>query len=811
MNARAETTPAFRALCAGIFAASFGVVLLEIALGRIFSFTIWYHFSYLTISVALLGFAAAGSLLAAFPRLLDDVSALLRQASLTAALGVAILLFVASGVSLDPVAVLHEKQQLTNLAGYYLALMMPFLGAGMAIVGAIAVAPTRIARLYFWDLAGAALACLAVVPLIWRFGTPVTVALSATAFCAAAVAFSRPTTPSRVALAIVLATVTIAVGATVEFVPGSKKFLSIHSATGARPIFQRWTPINRVDVVAWDETTQDDRLGYRGWGASPRYDGPGQHFRMIGYDGDSCASMYRWSGAREELDWLHHHVFEAPYLLTERPRVLVIGVGGGVDILTAIANDAASIVGVELNPITIALEQGPYAAYNGGILNRPEVTMVAAEGRHFLRSTADRYDLIEMNSIGTLSASSSAAYVLPESYLFTADAVSDYLSHLTPGGVFASATGDFNTPEWQPRHTLRLLSNVRRALARRGVQAPERHVAIVASAEGLAMVHTLVKAEPFTAEDMARLDAFVQTEGFEYWQRPDRRVDHAAALLLWGDDAEREAFYARQDLNLRATTDESPFFFNFYKWRTLWKRSGEMDAARTFTTGQIVLVLMLAQSVVAAAVLVLAPLIARRGADLGSMPRRSGYVLYFVAVGLGFMLLEISFLQRFGLYLGYPTYTISVVLFSLLIFAGLGSLLSARIAPPYERALTAALAALVSLTMLYLLGLSVIFGATLGASLPVRIAIAVALLAPLGLLLGVFFPLGITLVSARSVHFVPWAWAITGCAGVVGTILAVMLAISWDFRVVTLLALAIYAAGVGALAWAEKARPAAVV
>ena len=508
----------------GIFAASFGVVLLEIALGRIFSFTIWYHFSYLTISVALLGFAAAGSLLAAFPRLLDDVSALLRQASLTAALGVAILLFVASGVSLDPVAVLHEKQQLTNLAGYYLALMMPFLGAGMAIVGAIAVAPTRIARLYFWDLAGAALACLAVVPLIWRFGTPVTVALSATAFCAAAVAFSRPTTPSRVALAIVLATVTIAVGATVEFVPGSKKFLSIHSATGARPIFQRWTPINRVDVVAWDETTQDDRLGYRGWGASPRYDGPGQHFRMIGYDGDSCASMYRWSGAREELDWLHHHVFEAPYLLTERPRVLVIGVGGGVDILTAIANDAASIVGVELNPITIALEQGPYAAYNGGILNRPEVTMVAAGGRHFLRSTADRYDLIEMNSIGTLSASSSAAYVLPESYLHRGRGQRLPLASHARWGL-RERDGRLQHPGMAaasyPPAALERCGAPSRAAASRRRNVTSRSWP---APRGLAMVHTLVKAEPFTAEDMARLDAFVQTEGFEYWQRPDRRA-----------------------------------------------------------------------------------------------------------------------------------------------------------------------------------------------------------------------------------------------------------------------------------------------
>ncbi len=805
MRAPAGSTPGSRGLSAGICAASFGVLLLEIALTRIFSFTIWYHFAYLTISVALLGFGAAGSLLAVSPRLAAD-SQLPRSASLAAGVGVALVLFVVSALPLDPVAVLQDRQQLVNLAVYYLVLVIPFLAAGLAVAGAIAQAPARIAQLYAWDLAGAGLAALAAVPLIWWFGAPVTVALAATAFGVAAIAFSRPPTPSGVALAVALALATVAAAATVVFTPGSKKFLSIHMATGARPIFQRWTPINRVDVVAWDETTQDDRRGYRSWGASSRYTGPGQHFRMIGYDGDSCASLYRWDGEREELDWLHHHVFQAPYALKERPHVLVLGVGGGVDVLNAIANDATRIVGVELNPVTIDLERQLYAAYDGGIFDRPEVTMVAADGRRYLRSTAERFDVLEINSVATLSALFSAAYVLPESYLYTADAVGDYLAHLSPGGVLAIAMGDFNTERWQPRHTLRMVSNVRRALHARGVEAPQRHVAIVASTEGLAMAHTLVKNEPFTADEIARLDAFVAAEGFAYWQRPDRRVDHDAALLLWGNDAEREAFYAAQDLNLRATTDESPFFFNFYKWRRLRRRAHEIDDARTFATGQIVLLVMLAQSIAVAALLILLPLVRlRRG--LRRVPRRSGYVVYFAAIGFGFVLLEISFVQRFVLYLGYPTYALSVVLFAMLAFAGLGSRWSARIARARARALLELLAALAGLTALYLVALPALFGATLGATLAARIAIAVALLAPLGLVLGTFFPLGIEAVSAFGGGFVPWAWGVNACAMVVGTTAAVMIAMSADFRVVTLVAVASYASGVGAISWARRAAP----
>ncbi len=793
-----------RAASAGIFAAALGVLLLEVALTRIFSFTIWYHFAYLTISVALLGFGAAGSILAAFPNLLTDPSKLLRRSCLVAALGVGLVLAVVSFIPLDPLSVLKERRQLLNLVIYYVVVTVPFFASGLAIAGVIAKSPERVSRLYFWDLLGAGCACLLVVPLIWRLGTPVTVSLSAIAFAVAAVCFAT-NRGATAAAAIVVALVTVAIGWRVDFTPGKNKFISIHMATGASPIFHRWTPINRVDAVAWDESKQNAQTGYRGWGASKKYDGPGQHFRMIGYDGDSCASMYRWSGDPKELEWFQHHVFKAPYVLKEKPSVLIIGVGGGTDILNAVSNQAKSVVGVELNPITVELGKQPYAEYNGGLFNRPEVTMVAAEGRHYLRSHRDTYDLIEINSVDTLSALSSGAYVLSESYLYTADAVSDYLAHLNPGGVFAMAMGDFNVPQQLARHTLRLISNTRRALLQRGVQHPEAHVVIVASNEGLAMAHTMVKNEPFTAEEMQKLDAFVQAQDFVYWTRPDRRIDHGAALLLWGSDAEREQYYDAQDLNLRATTDESPFFFNFYKWRSLLRRSGELDSARTFATGQIVLVIMLVQSTLFASILILTPLLRLRD-GLSNVARRSGYVMYFVALGLGFILLEISFIQRFVLYLGYPTYALSVVLFSLLTFTGLGSFFSERIAPPYERVLPKLLGALIVVAIAYLVGLQLVFNATLGASLAVRIVIAVLLLAPLGIVLGMFFPLGVKLAAQANPTLVPWAWGINGCATVVGTILAVIVAISWDFRGVTLLSLAIYGGGVAAMLWAQAAR-----
>jgi spermidine synthase len=801
-------SPALGSLGAGIFLTSLGVLLLEVALTRIFSFTIWYHFAYLTISVALLGFGAAGSILAAYPGLLDDPAKLLRRSCLLAGVGVIIALVVVSAVPLDPLSVLRDRAQLLNLIIYYVVVTIPFLASGFAIAGTLTIAPERVARLYFYDLVGAGLACFLVVPLIWWLGTPTTVALSTAAFAIAAIAYTSRPSARLVAAAVVVAIAGVAIGTRVDFTPGRNKFISIHMATGARPVFHRWTPINRVDAVAWDDAKQNTRTGYRDWGSSKKYDGPGLNFRMIGYDGDSCASMYRFDGDPKELEWFHHHVFKAPYVVKPEPEVLIIGVGGGTDILNAIANRAKRIVGIELNPITVELGKRDYADYNGGIFNRPEVTMIAAEGRNYLRSHSDTYDMIEINSVDTLSALSSGAYVLSESYLYTSDAVSDYLAHLKPGGVFAMAMGDFNVPGQPARHTVRLLSNVRRALLERGVTRPETHVAVIGSREGVAMAHTLVKTEPFTPEEIQRLDAFVAAEDFTFWTRPDKRVEHDAATILWADDAERDRFYDTADLNFRATTDESPFFFNFYKWTSLARHSGELDAARTFATGQIVLVIMLLQSLIFASLLILAPLLRLRGA-LSDVPRLIGYVLYFVALGLGFILLEISFIQRFVLYLGYPTYALSVVLFSLLSFTGLGSYFSGRIDIP-ERTLPRLWIALAVLSVAYLVGLPPFFGVTLGAGLAVRIAISIALLAPLGIVLGMFFPLGIRMVTEVSRQFVPWAWAINGCATVVGTILAVIAGITWDFRGVTLLALAIYGAGVAGALWARGARVSAV-
>jgi SAM-dependent methyltransferase len=795
-----EDTPGLVELALGVFFLSYGVLSIEIAFTRIFSYAISYHFAYLTIATALLGFGSAGSVLSAFPRLFGSARTRLVVSSSLAGLAAIGALAFSSVVRFDPMKVGSDFPAFATLALYDLVITVPFFFAGIAVVTVLASRPDRVGTLYGIDLAGAALGCAASVPVIWAIGTPAAVVLGAAALAASALCYVRPSARlAAVAAAGVVLTVaggllTVRHG---PFPPSPDKFLAqFLESPDSFTLDSRWTPISRVDGVGRKKSETSWMGGYAFAGLGKGALGGALEYRMISYDGGSLAIMYQWDGNPDSLHMLRHHLMATPYKIRSAPETLIIGFGGGADALAGIANGVGPIKALELNPVTVELGRDKYSDFNGGLFSRPGVEVVNAEARHWIESHPDqRFDLVVLNSIDTLSALSTGAYVLAESYLYTTDAFRSYLERLKPGGIFALFSFDNFGVAAPTFIMLRFAATLETVLEELGAKDPASQMVILASPGDVPLVSTLTKLEPFTAEEIESLERYAEAEGFTFWHKPNAKPAHPVSEFLALDEDARAKFIDDHFLRLDPVTDTNPFFFNFYSWSGLLFPRAD-DTRQTPATGQRILLVMLAQAVLVSVAMILWPL--RRLESARRVKKPFGLILYFSALGLGFIFLEIVLLQRFVLFLGYPTYSLSVVMFSLLVSAGAGSALSARWTSPPRTILLAATGLLVVLVGVFHAVAPEIFGAYLSTGLSARIAISIAMLAPLGLVLGTFFPTGIRMIEAVDPHLVPWAWAVNGCMTVIGTILSVVLGMTFGFGAVAAIATALYVAGTAA-------------
>jgi len=782
-----------------VFLLSLGVLMLQIALNRIFSFTIWYHFAYISVSLALLGFGASGSMLAAFPRLGGQriCPTIGLYCGLCAATTLVMLIVIGS-VPLNPFEVLHSRAELATFILYFSVVSIPFFFAGLAITIALRAAGREVNRLYFWDLVGAGLGCALVVVCIDWLETPRVVILVALVFaCAGLLANAGERAGVRNFNLGVGALLLLAIGPLPDrlpFTPSKDKELADWLRVGVTH-YSRWTSIFRTDLVG-DRKGEATLGGYRQRGISPHYEGESPPFRVIVNDAGAAAIMYQITEGMKGLEMFRHHVLTAPYVLRDHPEVLIIGVGGGLDVIVGLENGAKHMTGAELNPVDVDLLTRRYRDFTGGLYDRPDIEIYPSEGRHFTRMTDKRFDLIQITGVDTLAAMSSGAYILSENYLYTVDAYQEYFRVLRADGLHSIATLDFHPRLGYPRHALRFTTLSYEALRLNGIARPNEHIMVVATDQPVEKVEILTKMQPFSEAEIAAMEQFIDREGFQAWYLPRRpeRQQEMFRTVLEGTPEQRQRFFSDSFLDLRPTTDDRPFFFSYYKWRHLFEHRREIDQRNTLATGQLVLALILALAILFSVVAIALPMIRVRG-GASTMPGRWGFLAYFAALGVGFMFAEISFVQRFILFLGYPTYSLTVMLFSFLTAAGIGAHLSGRLPDNPARTLPALVLTLTVVVVAYAIALPSIVGALLAASLAVRIVVTVLLCAPLGGVLGMFFPYGIRLTAALNRDFVAWAWAVNGCLSVVGSVLAIILAMGYGFTVVTVVFIAIYWVG----------------
>jgi hypothetical protein len=803
----------------GVYAAlllsSAALLTLEISLTRFFSYTIWYHFAYLTISVAMLGFGASGAIVAAFPGLFARHGQKLLVVSLLAAAVATILglVFVASHPIQVEKLTTAPARLAFNLLVYYVVVGTPFLLAGFSVGVPFAAWPSSMGRLYFWDLVGAALGCAFVAAGIELLTVPglIFAASGLMLLSAAALTMAAARRMSGLVMAglgfAVLACSSTAGERLPIVLTGSKTLPQmIEQSAMVRPDappfeqrtdrFTKWTAINRVDAFGWEYPS-----GFAYWaglGLSSTYQWPAERPRVacLNYDGSNGSDVYGSKGdIQREFAFLEFHQLRLPYLLLEQPKVLAIGVGGGIDLFNAVKQGARHVTGVEIQPETVKLLRDRLFDFNNGFFRRDDVRLEAGEGRHFVRKSDETYDLVQITTVDTFAAQAAGAYVLAESYLYTVEAFEDYFRRLGDDGIVSVVIGDYHYEGHPPSLATRIGLIGYRALERRGSPEPSRHLLIVAAPVGpdAHNLVVLVKKSPFTPDEVGRIKDFASKMLFSVVFEPGGSNGPLDAFL-GPDEATRAKALEAGLFDVGATYDDDPFFYNVGKLKNLSPEKTAFFSLPGSFMGQVVLILMVVQSILIGSILVFAPLLLGAREGLRG-PGVASYLAYFLSLGVGFMFVEISFVQKFVLFLGSPTYALSVTIFSLLLFSGIGSLLSTRLPLEPEAALRRLVPIVAAVIVLYAFGLSHAFDATLHLDIAARILIAVLAQMPVGLLLGMFMPLGIACVARENPRLVPWAWGVNGVGSVAGTTLAVLLAMVYGFRAVSLVAACLYLVG----------------
>jgi SAM-dependent methyltransferase len=781
----------------GIFLTSAATLTLQISLIRLLSVAQGYHFAFLVVSMALLGYGASGSFLSAFPSFLRGEAPpfLARVTGLFSCCALAAYL-ISNQIPFDLARMAWDPWQIFYIFLYYLAFSVPFFFSGLALSCAMSRWSASSGKIYFADLGGASLGCLLVLALFGVFGGEGTLLFSALLGAVASMVFGRMGHPRSFLPWVWAGFLTLLL---VWQPPFFSLRLSPYKALsfalrfpGARLLETRWNHFSRVDILRSPAARTAPGMSLENLEPLPPQ-------VALAVDAGALSAITHFEGRpeqSEDLKFLDFLPSSFPYELVRPERVLILDPGGGMEVLNALRHGTREITAVEINPIIVDLLQGPYSGYSGRIYQRKRVQVMVAGARSFIRRNPPPFDLITFPLTDSLGASSTGFFGLQEDYRLTTEALQECFKILKPGGFLAFSF--YLLPP--PRAELRLTSVAKAVLKQTG-RNPAEHLLAFRS---WATFSLLIKKEPLTSLDIQGLKSFCQRLRFDIVYYPgitpgETNVHNRFPAPLYftgiqsilGENPDVSSTYP---FDVSPVTDDRPFFHYYFQWggmEEIYRLAGEKWQILVEGGFLVPVVFLLALTLSLFFIflpLILGKIFKSEGPPVSRIP----WMVYFLALGFGFMSVEISLIQKFILFLGHPVYSVSLVIFSLLIFAGLGSRLSTGMDLQRPRGPRMALLAVAFLLFLSALYLPALMSSFQGEPRLVRQAVAVFLIAPLGLFMGMPFPLGIRLLGARQPLLVPWAWCANGCASVLGAILPVIVALTWGFQAVFFLAGLLY-------------------
>lgn len=759
---------------------------LELVLTKIFSVSMYHHFAFLAISVALFGLGASGMFLYIFPRWFpaDKILTQLGWISLFFGLSVTFSFLMHLHIPFTPGL---NPKAFALLGLKYSLMVIPFFFSGLCLALALKHFPAYAGKIYFADLIGAGSGCLVTVPLLSILGGASSVIFVSIICCISSVLFFTHGNAKTRTLCIPFVTLFFFI----SFLLINIKYHPVHVKSASnidksKIVYEDWNSFSRVAVY---------NLKGRGLlsTTSKRFTGNLPNWKFIEIDSTAGSHLLDFSkGKLEDLEYLKHDIsFIAYHLGSDQGKVLIIGPGGGRDVLGARIFGHNEIYGVEVNPIMIEIVEDVFGEFSGNLYSRPGVHIIVDEARSYLSRCNQRFDFIQATLACTWASSAAGSFVLSENSLYTKEAFLSYLNHLKKDGILA-VTMWFRG---LPAEMLRLVSLGLSSLNEIEVRDPRKHIIVMLNkkrardnrhpTDGYGTF--LLKKLPFTPYETEKLREVCHKLDFDIYYSPDYSGNVTFNRLVNSP----ESFIRSFPLDISPPVDDRPFFFYLLKFRDFWKAFRGEELLTNALEGNeflfhivFILIGLLLITITLSLLFIIAPLFIFRKHTIKNKIENMPYLLFFACIGLGYILIEISLLQRFSLFLGKPIYSLSVILFSLLVFSGIGSYLTNNIhLTQCRKKLTQRTFLLVVLLIFYVCYLPELFHHLIELSSVGRIIVSVFLLSPLGLVMGMPFPIGIRLANMINNEMIPWAWAINGTTSVLASVISIIIAISFGFTV----------------------------
>ena len=803
-----SSRPASFRIYTSLFLLSAATLTFEISLTRIFSVAQFYHFAFLIVSIALLGYGASGAVLTILPdlpRLKNNPLRNLGSLSLAAGFSILFAYLVINRVQFDSFSIIIDRKQIGILILWYIVLALPFFFSGMAVGLLLSTFPKRADRVYAANLIGSACGCVIALAVPAYIGGESTIILCSGLTAIGSIICLVPdrSTKSRAgsgktgSISSLVILITLLILAIWSRLPGSgggaflelnispyKSLSYVMQYPGAEIIFQRWNSFSRVDLVRSEGIRSLPGLSFLYNDQPPLEDG-------LLIDGDELSPILLGD---EDLDVYHFLPSAVGFYLRPEAEVLVLEPRGGLDILTALSLGSRKVTAVEVNPLIVNAAKQIYTD--------PRVDVAIESDRSYTNKKTGNFNIVILSLVNAYHPVRSGAYSLAEDYRYTVEAFQDAIRQLNSEGILVVNRWLQNPPS----ESLRTFALAITALENEDID-PLNNIVVF---RGYNTATLLIKKEPFSRSELDLINEFTTMRAFDMVYAPeltDYLVNQYSILpepVYWRtfsdliNSSPKEDFYDSYQYNVRPPTDDKPFFGHYFKWSQFDDVMSELGKFwQPFGgAGYLVVIALLILSTLLAGSFILIPVVVSsiRHKHIKRDYRHQktfmlSLLVYFSMLGFGYLLVEIPLIQKFILYLGQPAYAVTTVLFTILLFSGVGSRFNQRIP------LSIALVSLVILIGSTPLLMPLLFEATIGVPLAFRFVITVLALAPIGFLMGIPFPAGIHRLSRNDSEFsIPWVWAINGSASVISAVLAALLAISIGFNWVLLIGAFCYAA-----------------